>query len=167
MIADGLTKPLGSIIFKEFIKSLGLMTVAAAIAEPSSNARQEWVGVLVCYPYTPANRSDVLALARTHFMYLASVDSLHPSWINHTDAHTSSILKMGLHHQTSYSGYPDDIPKVTTRHLASYSNQYWWRGWLPQGKSVDCVQPTAQLPRRVLRQSKMTNCILPQVDDLR
>ena len=46
--------------------------------------------VLVCYPYTPANRSDVLALARTHFMYLASADSLHPSSINHTDAHTSS-----------------------------------------------------------------------------
>ena len=44
----------------------------------------------MCYPYTPANRSDVLALARTHFMYLASVDSLHPSSINHTDAHTSS-----------------------------------------------------------------------------
>ena len=46
--------------------------------------------MLVCYPYTPDNRSDVLALARTHFMYLASVDSLHPS-INHTDAHTSSL----------------------------------------------------------------------------
>ena len=46
--------------------------------------------MLVCYPYTPANRSDVLALARTHLMYLASVDSLHPSSINHTDAHTSS-----------------------------------------------------------------------------
>ena len=46
--------------------------------------------MLVCYPYTPANRSDVLALARTHFMYLASADSLHPSSINHTDAHTSS-----------------------------------------------------------------------------
>ena len=46
--------------------------------------------MLACYPYTPANRSDVLALARTHFMYLASVDSLHPSSINHTDAHTSS-----------------------------------------------------------------------------
>ena len=41
MIADGLTKPLGPIAFKEFIKSLGLTTVAAAIAEPSSNARQE------------------------------------------------------------------------------------------------------------------------------
>ena len=41
--------------------------------------------MLVCYPYTPANRSDVLALARTHFMYLASA-------INHTDAHTSSAV---------------------------------------------------------------------------
>ena len=49
--------------------------------------------LLVCYPYTPANRSDVLALARTHFMYLASVDSLHPSSINHTDAHTSSEVR--------------------------------------------------------------------------
>ena len=46
--------------------------------------------MLVCYPYTPANRSSPLALARTHFMYVASVDSLHPSSINHTDAHTSS-----------------------------------------------------------------------------
>ena len=46
--------------------------------------------LLVCYLYTPANRSDVLALVRTHFMYLASVGSLHPSSINHTDAHTSS-----------------------------------------------------------------------------
>ena len=46
--------------------------------------------LLACYPYTPANRTDVLALARTHFMYLASIDSLHPSSISHTDAHTSS-----------------------------------------------------------------------------
>ena len=44
----------------------------------------------MCYPYTPVNRSD--ALARTYFMYVASVDSLHPSSINHTDAHTSSPM---------------------------------------------------------------------------
>ena len=46
--------------------------------------------VLVYYLYTPANRSDVLALAHIHFMYLVSVNSLHPSSINHTDAYTSS-----------------------------------------------------------------------------
>lgn len=41
MIADGLTKPLGPIAFKEFIKSLARTTVAEAMAEPSSGARQE------------------------------------------------------------------------------------------------------------------------------
>ena len=41
MMADGLTKPSGPIAFKEFIKSLGLTTVAMAMAEPSSDARQE------------------------------------------------------------------------------------------------------------------------------
>ena len=51
--------------------------------------------MLACYPYTPANRSDAPALARTHLMYLASVDSLHPSSINHTDAHTSSLETRG------------------------------------------------------------------------
>ena len=45
--------------------------------------------MLVCYPYTPANRIDVLILAHTYFIYLAYVDSLHLSSINHTDAHTS------------------------------------------------------------------------------
>ena len=52
------------------------------------------IPLLACYPYTPANRSDAPALARTHFMYVASVDSLHPSSINQTDAHTSSFLSL-------------------------------------------------------------------------
>ena len=41
MIADGLTKALGPIAFKEFIKSLGLTTIAAAMAEPSRDACPE------------------------------------------------------------------------------------------------------------------------------
>ena len=90
MIADRLTKPLGSITFKEFIKSLGLTTVAMAMVEPLSNARLEWVRVLACYLYIPANCNDTPALVRAHLIYLASVDSLHPSLINHTDAYTSS-----------------------------------------------------------------------------
>ena len=41
MMADRLTKPLGPIAFKEFIKSLGLTTIVAAIIEPLSNTGQE------------------------------------------------------------------------------------------------------------------------------
>lgn len=46
--------------------------------------------VLVCYLYTSANYSDVLALARIHFMNLASVDCFHLLSINYTNTHTSS-----------------------------------------------------------------------------
>lgn len=91
MIADRLTKLLDPITFKGFIKSLGLTTIVAAIIEPSSNVLQEWVKVLVYFPYTPANRNDVFILVRRYFMYLVSVDSLHSLLIYHTDAHISSL----------------------------------------------------------------------------
>ena len=42
------------------------------------------------YSYILANCSDVLVLARIHFMYLASVVCLDLSLINHIDAHISS-----------------------------------------------------------------------------
>ncbi len=41
MIADGLTKPLGPIVFKGFIKSLGLTIVQVALADSSKVACQE------------------------------------------------------------------------------------------------------------------------------
>lgn len=49
--------------------------------------------MLVYYLYIPANYSEVLALTRTHFMYLISADSLHLSSINHKNTYTSSSYK--------------------------------------------------------------------------
>ena len=46
--------------------------------------------MLVYYPYTFANRSNLLALARIYLMYLAFIDSLYPSSINHTNVYTFS-----------------------------------------------------------------------------
>ena len=64
MIADGLTKPLSPIAFKEFIKSLGLTTVQVDWqTHQKSLARSEW-GCQCCM-YTPANRSHA-AHKRAH-----------------------------------------------------------------------------------------------------
>lgn len=59
--------------------------------------------VLVYYLYTPANRNDALILVRIYPLYLASIDSLHQSSINYTDAyilleamHITKILYSGL-----------------------------------------------------------------------
>lgn len=41
------------------------------------------------YLYTFINHSDMLALAYIYFIYLASIDSLHLSSINHIDVYTS------------------------------------------------------------------------------
>lgn len=84
---DGLTKLLGLITFKKFIKSLRLTIVAMAIAKLSNNAYQELMKVLVYYLYTSVNSSDVLGLARIYFLYLASVDNSHLSSINYINIH--------------------------------------------------------------------------------
>ncbi len=49
MIADGLTKLLGPIAIKEFIKSLRLTTIQVALADSSKVACQKSLGVLVLY----------------------------------------------------------------------------------------------------------------------
>ena len=49
-----------------------------------------WGPMLVCYAYSPANRSDAPALARTHFMSIACV---HYQSIIHACTSSSGSLK--------------------------------------------------------------------------
>ena len=76
--------------------------------------------MLVYYPYTPANHSDAPVLACIHLMYLASVNDLHPSLINHTDAHVSSADSK---HEIDLSGQKKIVEVVGWKETIAFNDK--------------------------------------------
>ena len=61
---------------------------------------------------------------------LANLMTVRPSSSSQLLWQPDDMLKVGLCHQTSILLNLMIFLKVTAHHLTSYSDQYWWQGWL-------------------------------------